>query len=215
MQKIRKLFSLLLVLLMLMAILPVSTEAAALETVSFTIAYTNPLYANLVSPKVSAPTLKAARSAAPLRSVSYNSAEYIIDIDEAAAILRSGMVARKPSITIKYCAPATSDPNTLIYDILDRAKSHAGVPYEGDYLRWQYGGFVMSCSYITDKGNYYLTITYALEGDVPVRDENDNIVKDESGNNVMQHCRYEYYTTAAQEEAVTAADASALASLLS
>lgn len=136
-------------------------------------AYINPLYADviqewdLVSPQLPSdnPVDAAAAAAA-------DSEEYLDSVEEAGAVVREGMKQRLESIVVHFQAPEYS--KALLIEIADQALVHTGVPTEGDYLRWQYGGWNTSTSYYVSNNQAYMTITYT----------------------------YTYYTTSDQEAAV-------------
>ena len=61
-------------------------------------------------------------------------------LEEASAYLREEMVKRNESIAISIKDQAM-DFSTLAKGIVNRAMEHTGAPKEGDYLKYQYGGW--------------------------------------------------------------------------
>lgn len=132
-------------------------------------AYINPVYADvmeesdLVSPESANLSVASANEEEPV---------YTDSIEEAGAQLREGMKQKEESIIVYLQAPEYS--KELLVEISDQAVIHTGNPTEGDYLRWQYGGWKSSTSYYEENGICFMEITYTCT----------------------------YYTTAEQETAV-------------
>ena len=88
-----------------------------------------------------------------------------LTVEQAAAIVRTGMKNRQESITVSF-KTTTSDRQTAGEELIAEALKHTGNALEGDYLRWQYGGWSASMSrrynYLTEKYEYDCTfrITY-------------------------------------------------------
>ena len=174
----KRLAALLLCLVILAGMLPTTVHAADQSVVCLDpVVHINPLYADILTEEdlfYPGPAPVASGEEDPV---------YLADITEAAKEFRAGMVARQDQIIVHLQLPAY-DPN-YAYDIPELAMAHTGVPNEGDYLMWQYGGWRVGGSYYTSDGVCYLTLTYALT----------------------------YYTTAAQEAQVTLRLAQVLADL--
>lgn len=172
----KRLISFLLALTLLTALLPLSALAAALPIVyRDSAAYINPLYQDCLS---------EADLAKPRPYSTYADDTVYYDLNGAAAALRAGMKARQETVVVGYKTSQTYD-STMHKQISDAAMAHTGVPDEGDYLAWHYGGYHVGISYYSQSGYTYITFTYTLT----------------------------YYTTAAQETALSARLASVLASL--
>ena len=95
--------------------------------------HVNPLYRDQISAEEVAASL---REAAETEAVTYSCGS----IEEAAAAIREGMKARETNITIQYTGSESFDYRA----VLDLAMAHTGNPTEGDYLRFQYGGWRLS-----------------------------------------------------------------------
>lgn len=106
----------------------------------------------------------------------YAEQEYTDSIDEAAGQIRSGMKQREESITVYYQASVSSEEEIqeTARELAEEALAHTGNPKEGDYLRWQYGGWKASIKYAQEEDICYMTFSYT----------------------------YTYYTTLEQEEAI-------------
>ncbi|MGN0265855.1 MAG: transglutaminase domain-containing protein [Oliverpabstia sp.] len=102
----------------------------------------------------------------------YSEKEYTDSLEEASSQMREGMKQKADTIVIYYQAGEYSEQ--LIKEIANQAMVHTGNPIEGDYLKWQYGGWKASTSYYKKDGSTYMDITYTVT----------------------------YYTTAEQETAV-------------
>ncbi len=162
--------ALLLALLLLLGTAQAETFTLSSQQDDLTLTWVNPLYADvleeeqLTQPAVQAPVYYALSSG------------YATQLEEAAALLREGMVSRTASITVYY-ASTDSDYTSITYDIFDLAVAHTGQPDEGDSLKFVYGGYNATISRERQSGTYYYAITYTMT----------------------------YYTTAAQEAQLTQA----------
>lgn len=167
----RRFLSLLLILALLAGVLPVGAMASETlpEPLHFT--WVNPLYADVL-------TEDDLNQITDFPVIIDDDIESHTSFDAAAAYLRDCMEQRQTVITFGYQSSDMadfSDENLLA--MFYAALAHTGVPTEGDYLYWQYGG--ASCSgyyeYDPNRAEYRLVLTYVVT----------------------------YYTTAQQEAAVT------------
>lgn len=129
--------------------------------------YINPLYsgiiteADLLQPE-DVPAVAAEESPS-----------YCTSPDDAGVLLRDEMVARHTTARVYL--------NSVVYDksvfksVFSHVLDHTGDPVEGDYLRWQYGGWKATAEGYLEGGLYKLCLTYTIT----------------------------YYTTAEQEKVVT------------
>jgi len=118
----------------------------------------NPLYEGLVSPEAMEQDLDPIQSRPASRAV----ADYL-PFEDAVAVIKAYMLYRLDTFTISICSTET-ELKPLINSIFAEACTHTGDPVEGDYLRWQYGGWRASYSYSYDnEGNYY----YSIDMQVP------------------------------------------------
>ena len=125
--------------------------------------YINPLYADvmdesdLVKPEEDGIT-------------AYNTVRYHSGPEDAGAEMRSLMQQRVQTIVVG-CRSEKFD-TTVIREIAAQALIHTGNPIEGDYIRWQFGGYTAGSTARPDNGSYLVEVTYTVT----------------------------YYTTAAQEQ---------------
>lgn len=100
--------------------------------------------------------------------------------DEVAAQLRAALKTRTRNINIAYSFSGTSYNSSALVSLEDvifnKAVAHTGRGDEGDYLKWGYSGRGMQVSYSYSSGNTIGFFTYNMT----------------------------YYTSAAQEQSVTA-----------
>ncbi len=93
-----------------------------------------------------------------------SSSRYAETLDDAGADMRDAMEMRETPFTIKYIYPGTSIDSAglteLMWDVWDVAFAHTGVSTEGDYMRWQYGGWSLSASYAKGDGFLYLNMVF-------------------------------------------------------
>ena len=154
--------SLLVLFFVLLLITPnVISEAAERKVYTADIKYVNPLYADIISEEDLEDT--------PSVYFGDGEIEYHDTIAEAAAEMREQMEARTETIVIGI------EYGEFIEDvahyIFNDALLHTGVPTQGDYLAFTYGGWSGSLSGLECEDGYEITITYTMK----------------------------YYTTAAQE----------------
>lgn len=95
--------------------------------------YINPLYETVIKES----DLNKASDNTGIRP--YSNTEYADNVEEAAAQIRTGMKNREETVIVYYKAPEYV--NGIMREIAEQALIHTGNPVEGDYLRWQYGGW--------------------------------------------------------------------------
>ncbi len=117
------------------------------------ITYVNPLYNDVIS--------EVELEVVPSVYHSTGEVEYLETIEEAGTVVRNLMKEHADTIVvnIKYAG----DTSTLYQDIFNEALIHTGVPNEGDYLAFNYGGFGCSYSEKSDGTWNYVTITYEMK----------------------------------------------------
>ncbi|MCD8364306.1 MAG: hypothetical protein LUC83_00520 [Clostridiales bacterium] len=163
----------------------VDADSEENDSGSISVTYINPLYEDVIDES----DLVSAAESASASSDTYSgrartlfaSASYS-DVDSAGAYLRQKMTARTETVTFTYTyTPSSttdkeiqSEIKALYNEIFSVAVEHTGEPTEGDYLKWQYGGYSGNLTYTSSKGVYAITVPYTIT----------------------------YYTTAAQEEEV-------------
>lgn len=85
------------------------------------------------------------------------------NIASAGAALRQYMKQRNAAVTIQLkCAASTDDAQKLMGDIMTEATKHTGKATEGDYLRWQYGGYVGTISMMQSGETTTFTFSYNI-----------------------------------------------------
>ncbi len=135
----------------------------------------NPLYAGVVSVKelYHAGELKITQDAV------LNASDKATTEDEAAAKLREGLKSKTKNIYIYFEFPGTNYDSTQLISIennvFNSAMKHTGNGSEGDYLKWGYSGMGMQIAYTRKNNVTSGTFTFYMT----------------------------YYTSAAQESAVT------------
>ena len=166
----RKRLSLLLALCMMLSLLPIGAQAAGRRTVRET--YINPAYAEVID----ASELSASSDSGSARAAS----TVCNSVEEAAANVREQLKSRRE--TVQVSLRTTDDYSGLAEQIYQHAVAHTGVPNEGDFLRWQIGGWQVTISW--SEGSTYndYAFTYTMR----------------------------YYTTADQERTLDARVAQAL-----
>ena len=133
----------------------------------------NPLYEDVISSSEYAQDSHV--TSARTYAVENTSLEqYVSTIEEAAIVLRNGLVNRESSISVYYQLPAEGIPfddeiafnewfSLLGNSILELSMEHTGVPYEGDSLRCEVGAGRFGSSSITVSDGYCkVPITYTM-----------------------------------------------------
>ena len=141
----------------------------------------NPIYDGILTEAdisdVPRPKLKlfaAFKASSPTTASTPDEAIYM-DINTAGAVVRESIINRAQSVKVYFSADTAWNSLALAEEIYSVAVRHTGVPDEGDYFRYEYGGYALKYNDkpITAEGDpaYYYYFTYYPE----------------------------YYTTAAQE----------------
>ena len=150
---------LLLILLCALICLPTTVaanyEAAAPEATVIQAVYVNPLY----------------KTELPLESIYFYAAdtpiaysnEVFTDIDSLSVYIRAGMVARS-DVTFTYICDS-DDIYGEIKSAVEKAQTHTGVPREGDYLRSNYLGYMLSGTALGNEYSITLYMYYAANAD--------------------------------------------------
>ena len=155
MSKLRRLLSIVMALCLLLTLLPMPARAVGTELEPIQVTQVNPLYEGIITEEDLLPVGE---------SFSFF-AEPVYETDKGvlAAQLREAMVNRLETVTLYYM---TGDPDafsgTLMREVLNMALKHTGVPIEGDYLAYQYGGWSGSMGGHNDGFYDYIELTYAL-----------------------------------------------------
>ena len=75
--------------------------------------------------------------------------------------IRSAMEDRMENFTLYY-AGGTKFSQGMFEDWIEAAVSETGIPTQGDYLRWQYGGCDATAKISQKNGLYYHTIDFSF-----------------------------------------------------
>lgn len=86
---------------------------------------------------------------------------YLTDADEVAEEIRSAMEERVENFTLYY-AGGTKFSQGMFENWIEAAVSETGIPTQGDYLRWQYGGCDATAKISQKNGLYYHTIDFSF-----------------------------------------------------
>ena len=164
----KRLAALLLAAVLIIGLFPVGASAAEQEEISLQITQVNPRYEGII-------TEDDLLQLSDQRSQTYATSDYVT-IEEAGLLVRPLMKERVATVAVNVNVPQATDEylDMVGEKIIDIATAHTGVPTEGDYLAWQYGGFHASIEGSGYEGDYNLTFTYTIP----------------------------YYTTAAEEQKV-------------
>lgn len=139
-------------------------ETRLSQHVSFTAVYDNQL-----TPDVHRKTSKVKRLATSSDVPVCNS------LDEAADIIRTGMVKRQRSIKFRYKFGAynvESEVNQFDFDVLEKVCEYTGVSTEGDYLRWNYGECLRNAEGELEGNVYNMLMTYEFSYYTTAEQEN-------------------------------------------
>lgn len=152
MKNLNRLIGFLLVFTLMLTLMPYQAGAKELlrlecETV------VNPLYADVIDPQF--PERPAA-----VRPQATGGLEYTDSVEDAAPILRQGLVNRQASISIPFKMTPEDDFKLVSRAIWTEALAHTGVPTEGDYIAKQWSGYKASATGYSQGGYLYYTITY-------------------------------------------------------
>ena len=148
--------------------IPLTTDSETEITIiePYTEIYVNPLYEDLLQPSDLVQPIDTAIA-------TYINEEYLSTPEDAGVQLRTSMLQRQETINIFYQIPA--DQDISVQDIMEQALIHTKNPAEGDYLRWNMGGYITQIKGYMENNIKYLTLQYTPT----------------------------YYTTAAQEAELT------------
>lgn len=154
----KRTISILAALCLLLTMLPLSAWAKTADTTKdWEIpAQVNPLYAHVLDRETVAAQLAAVPGAEePCGS------EYVSET-EAIQQIRDRMKLRTDSFIIRV-RTTNESLGDLIWDMFYSALDHTGVPDEGDYLAWQYGGWgVQEVTAYESGGKYYMDVYYVV-----------------------------------------------------
>lgn len=139
--------------------LPASDTSSGQSTDTDTIIQVNPLYANVFSET----DLENTLSAIPLPYEESDASEVpsFDSPEDASAYLRAALVSRSTRAAFSYITE-DDDYYHVVRGLFSQALEETGSPEEGDYLRYQYGGYSCSIRYSETDGSYHYTLTYTI-----------------------------------------------------
>lgn len=121
---------------------------------AITLTYVNPLYSDVISEEYI--EQQETDNIAP-----FSETQYYDSVEAAGKQVRGQLKNRMETITVGL--KTTKQPSSEIaYQIFDEALKHTGIADEGDYLKWQYGGWTVQISYYSQNSVYYVNITYRV-----------------------------------------------------
>ena len=84
----------------------------------------------------------------------------ISNAEEVVSSIRRGLKnhARTVTVTFSYGEDIFDELNGVIDDWVEAALAETDEPDEGDYIRYQYGGYTWTSSYIEENGRLYYTV---------------------------------------------------------
>ena len=157
----KRLLTLLLVVCMVFSMFPQPAVAAQAPKISGRTEkqriepQVNPLYAHALGVEDLEFRAFTSPDAATMAEASY------VTEAEAAVQIREYLKDRTAAFTV-YVRSASDDYQALFKSMLSQAMAHTGVPEEGDFLRFQYGGYQGQVSISSDDSGYYYGFTYNM-----------------------------------------------------
>lgn len=119
---------------------------------SYTLTYVNPLYGDNI-------TEDFIERQASDNIVPFTETSYCDNVSEAGEQVRAQL--KKRVETIRIGLKSEEEPSSeILKQVFNEALKHTGNATEGDYLKWQYGGWKANVSYYGQGKTYYLTLTY-------------------------------------------------------
>ena len=144
-----RMFRVLIVLICLSVMMTDMVRARIADHV--TVTHINPLYAGVVAEDdLIQPAVTAAS----------DGQEYFSSTDDASQYLRQQLKARTENVFVYLTT--RGDYQNLITDLFEMALEHTGDGSEGDYLRWQYAGWVAGMSVVPSGDTSYVCISYVV-----------------------------------------------------
>lgn len=137
----------------------VSDISSEQNTGTGTILQVNPLYADVFTESDLEDTL----SAIPLPYDETDAGEEpsFPSDEDASAYLRTELVSRNPRVSFSFFTE-DDDYYHVVRSLFSLALEETGNPEEGDYLRYQYGGYSCGIRYSHTGGRYHYTLTYTI-----------------------------------------------------
>ena len=153
----KRLAALLLAAVLVICQIPVQALAGEQETLTFETTYINPYYTDFISPEDLRPAITSGQQ-------TYESANYVSTVAEAAEVLKPHLIDRDDSAVVYIVLDELDQEifNALVDEILAAAYAHTGVPNEGDYIRWNFSGCNAKVTGNTIDDLIYAQITFSL-----------------------------------------------------
>ena len=97
----------------------------------------------------------------------------LTNTDEVVETIRSGLKGRAKSITIsvKLEGEYMDDISSFIGELMSMAQEHTGVPDEGDYIRYQMGGYTFTYGHEAAEGGFRYDIIITPDYYTPLKEE--------------------------------------------
>ncbi len=159
--KKKKLLSIILSICVILAYMPAAAYAQPEEEQQLSEVQVNPVYEDELTEQDVLEGIESQKQMVKMGNKVY------ADTEEAGEFLREQIKSRVTEISISSTIPfewSQEGLAELCDEIVDVATKHTGVPDEGDYLRWQYGGYYMGASGTSSSYTITLEFDY-MDGD--------------------------------------------------
>ena len=126
--------------------------------------YINPLYSSVLteSDLLAPESAIEGKESETAETFLADSAVYYDTMEKAAAAVYSE-IENHDSVITMYYKSKTQYYTGMAKDLFHAAYVHTGVPTQGDYIRWQYGGFQTDgITYYVSGGYYYFKVVYCV-----------------------------------------------------
>jgi transglutaminase-like putative cysteine protease len=86
---------------------------------------------------------------------------YFSNTDEIIAVLHDSLAEHASAVTLRYTAKGDhmNEISPMIDEMMSLAMYNTTSPVEGDYIRYQYGGYQLSYGYTEERGQRVYTVT--------------------------------------------------------
>ena len=124
----------------------------------------NPLYEDVVDPAELIPAIDVSDA---IQAASSTTTYEVGSVQEAGALVRNTLKAREETISFVFQIPYPADFGAWCDEtseqIIDIALEHTGIPTEGDYIKYQYGGYATRASATGTSDTLEVTLTYTFQ----------------------------------------------------
>jgi transglutaminase-like putative cysteine protease len=99
---------------------------------------------------------------------------YFDNTDEIITVLHDSLAEHASAVTLRYTAEGNhmEQISAMIEEMMDLAMYNTASPTEGDYVRYQYGGYQLSYGYTEETGQRTYTVTIQPTYYTTVEEEN-------------------------------------------